>query len=157
MSLIIDGTNGLTFPNSTVQASAGQVLQVVQNTYSTITLTTSTSFVTTGLNATITPKFSTSKILIFVNGVVYTNTNGTFGYYTIFRGTVSGTNLATNGFNILGASSSDLEATSSMSFLDSPATTSATTYTVGLRAVSGTVYWAANNATTTIQLLEIAA
>ena len=119
MSLIIDGTNGLTFPNSTVQASAGQVLQVVQNTYSTITLTTSTSFVTTGLNATITPKFSTSKILIFVNGVVYTNTNGTFGYYTIFRGTVSGTNLATNGFNILGASSSDLEATSSMSFLDS--------------------------------------
>jgi len=35
MSLILDGTGGITFNNSTVQASAGSVLQVVNATYST--------------------------------------------------------------------------------------------------------------------------
>ena len=35
MSLILDGTAGVTFPNSTVQSSSGVVLQVVNATYST--------------------------------------------------------------------------------------------------------------------------
>ena len=71
MSMIIDGTNGLTFNNATTQASAGNVLQVVQATYATATSTSSTSFVDGGLSGTITPKFSTSKILVEVihNGV----------------------------------------------------------------------------------------
>ena len=62
MTTIIDGSAGITFPNSTVQASAGQVLQVVNATYSTSTGTSSSSYVDTGLTASITPKFSTSKI-----------------------------------------------------------------------------------------------
>ena len=32
MAITLDGTNGITFNNSTVQASAGQVLQVVNAT-----------------------------------------------------------------------------------------------------------------------------
>ena len=62
MSMIIDGTNGLTFNNATVQASAGQVLQVVNATYGTAASTSSASFVDSGMSATITPKFATSKI-----------------------------------------------------------------------------------------------
>ena len=46
MSLILDGTNGLTFNNATTQASAGVVLQVVNATTTTQVSTTSTSFVT---------------------------------------------------------------------------------------------------------------
>ena len=34
MSIILSGDNGVTFPNSTVQASAGSVLQVVSVTKS---------------------------------------------------------------------------------------------------------------------------
>jgi hypothetical protein len=67
MSMIIDGTNGLTFNNATVQASAGQVLQVVQAEYNTQVVIASTSFTDTGLSATITPKFATSKILVMWN------------------------------------------------------------------------------------------
>ena len=156
MTLIVDGTNGLTFPNSTTQNSGGQILQVVQGTSTSNTNTTSTSYVTTNLSASITPKFSTSKILILVNGVTYTNPAGSYGYWTIFRGTVSGTNLSAVGFNVMGATSSDLESSAAMSYLDSPATTSATTYTVGMKAVSGTVYWSANSTTSTITLMEVA-
>jgi hypothetical protein len=156
----LEATSTLTLPSQSIPFSAlptGSVLQVVQGTSSTNTNTTSTSYVTTNLSASITPKFSTSKILIIVNGTTYAGNIGTYGYYTIFRGTVAGTNLNSIGFNVIGASYSDLEAPAAMSYLDSPATTSATTYTVALRAVSGTVYWAANSALSTIILMEIAA
>jgi len=166
-ALTITNAQNATFAGTLTTASqgiafaslpTGSVLQVVQTTYSTSILTTSTSYVTTGLNGTITPKFATSKILILVHGCTYTNAAGTFGTYTIFRGTVSGTNLATNGFNILGATSSDLQAVSAMSYLDSPATTSATTYTVGMKVAAGSqAYWAAGNTLTAITLMEIAA
>jgi hypothetical protein len=65
MSLILDGTGGITFNNSTTQASAGQVLQVVSAQETSSTSTTSGSYVDMGtLSATITPKFATSKILV---------------------------------------------------------------------------------------------
>ena len=67
MSIILSGDNGVTYPNSTVQASAGVVLQVVNATYSTATTSSSSAYADTGLTATITPKFSTSKVLVIIN------------------------------------------------------------------------------------------
>jgi ABC-type tungstate transport system permease subunit len=67
MAMIIDGTNGVTFPNSTVQASAGQILQVVNAGYATEVTNSTTTPTDTGLTATITPKFSTSKILVIAS------------------------------------------------------------------------------------------
>ncbi len=59
----------LTLPTNTgtllSTKSAGTVLQVVNATYSTQLSTTSTSYVDTGLSASITPTSATSKILIF--------------------------------------------------------------------------------------------
>lgn len=172
MTTIINGSSpSVTFSDGSTQNTSavvgtsvpysllptGSVLQVVQSTSSTTTSTTSSTYVTTGLSASITPKFSTSKILILVNGVTYAAASAVFGFYTIFRGTVAGTNLSTNGFNIIGNSNSDSESTSAMSYLDSPATTSATTYTVGMKtAGSGTITWAANNGLGVITLMEIA-
>ena len=62
MTMIIDGTNGLTFNNNTVQASAGQVLQVVSTIKTDTFSTTSNGWTSvTNLSAIITPKFATSK------------------------------------------------------------------------------------------------
>jgi hypothetical protein len=92
MTFIVDGTNGLTFNNATTQASAGQVLQVVSATNSTYTQIASTSFTDTGLTVSITPKFSTSKILVIVNQQmsVYRETNASItGCLQIVRGSTS--------------------------------------------------------------------
>jgi len=134
MSMIIDGTNGLTFNNATTQASAGVALQVINTTNNTNTSTTSTSLVNTSLALAITPKFSTSKILVIVTVFARKGTgstdsavvlgltrggtliNGSSGI-TQYGGLWTGTNVANSGCL-------------SFSYLDSPATTSSTTYTV---------------------------
>ena len=67
MSTIIDGSAGITFPNSTVQASAGSVIQVVSAAYSTASKYNKYFLCKSGLTATITPKFATSKILVVIN------------------------------------------------------------------------------------------
>ena len=74
----VAGTNTLTLPASTgtvaltgaavtySQLPTGTVLQVVNATYTPLTGTSSSTFSDTGLTATITPKFTTSKILILI-------------------------------------------------------------------------------------------
>jgi hypothetical protein len=90
MSLILDGTGGITFNNATTQASAGQVLQVVNATYSTQINTTGATFIDTGLTASITPKFSTSKVLCIVNMVgVGKDTTNTWASFKLVRGSTT--------------------------------------------------------------------
>ena len=48
-------------------AGAGQVLQVVNATYATEVGNSTSTYADTGLTATITPLFATSKILVLVN------------------------------------------------------------------------------------------
>jgi hypothetical protein len=166
------GTNTITLPNSTgtlaltgaavvsSQLPAGTVLQVVQGTASNQDTTTGNTFVASSLSASITPKFSTSKILILVSSLC-TNTGNGQGNYTIYRG---GTNL---GGGSAGQASLQMFFSSSgyqfvpltMVYLDSPATTSATTYQVYFKTQSGntTTYFGTGNITETITLMEIAA
>ena len=66
-------------------AGAGQVLQVVSSSNNTSFSTTSTSFVSTGLGLSITPKFATSKILILFTSAFYANTVAQ-ACATIYRG-----------------------------------------------------------------------
>jgi hypothetical protein len=138
---------------------AFRVLQVVQATNSTAVTSTSTSYVTTGLNATITPSSTTSKVLVLVT-VVARNQNATgTGSYTIFRGTVAGTNLfGAPGFAYI-YGDPIMRCTVAGNYLDSPATTSAQTYTVGMKTDSATsaVYAQEASTTSTMTLLEISA
>jgi hypothetical protein len=144
MTVIIDGTAGITFPvtagsASAVQASSGRVLQVVNATTTAAITTSSTSFVTTGFSVSITPSSSTSKVFVLVSGGGgYNGGIGTSLWSTIYRGA---TNLgdATYGFQRIFAGSSAVMSPYSMAALDSPATTSSTTYTCYFRASSGTV------------------
>ena len=48
MTVIIDGTAGITFPNSTTQASAGKVLQVVSVNTTTYSYSTTAAFTDVG-------------------------------------------------------------------------------------------------------------
>jgi hypothetical protein len=138
----------------------GSVLQVVSANYSTSVSTTSTSFVTAGLSASITPTSATSKIMIIVNIGLYNNgTSGNSMGATVFRGTVAGTNLgeATWGFGLVGSAITGT--LGSITYLDSPATTSATSYTVGIRTqnAANLVYAQYQNTSSNITLMEIAA
>lgn len=135
MSLILSGDNGVTFPNSTVQASAGVVLQVVNASYGTSFTTTSASLVTTGITASITPKFSTSKILVLINTRGYVNSATSTQNFAIFR---NSTNLTgANGYSSY-TTATLIQLMQSFQYLDSPATTSATTYTLYTASPNGT-------------------
>jgi len=166
----VSGTNTLTLPNSTgtvaltgaavvsSQLPAGTVLQVVQGTSTTENSTTGNSFVASSLSAAITPKFSTSKILVRVASVC-TNTGSGQGNYTIYRGA---TNLGGGGqssFSQYYSSANYSFVPIIMEYLDSPATTSSTTYQVYFKTNSGgtTTYFGSSNPLQTMTLMEIAA
>jgi hypothetical protein len=150
-------------------AGGGKVLQVVQATTTTATTIASTTAVDTTITATITPSSATSKILVLVNMVVNgSSTNGTLrvGARLVRTSTtildyLPGGNNALMNSGGTGWTAGDLTLPLSMSYLDSPATTSATTYKV--QGINSTVAGSAssiyqpNSATSVILLLEIGA
>jgi hypothetical protein len=158
MSMIISGTDGLTFNNATVQASAGQVLQVVSATYATGATTSGTTLVDTGLSASITPKFATSKILVLVtmNGLLNSNIANTGIRLAILRGSTNINTFAE--YTCFTSTTATLITSAAGNYLDSPSTTSSTTYKVQFsrRDGSGTVGVQANSDSSTITLMEIA-
>lgn len=106
----------------------GTVLQVVQGSGSSTTYINSTSMTDIGLDVTITPSSSSSKIVVFVSASMATDdSDGSFAYARLVRG--SSTELMetfvtkdiSGGYNV---------ANYSLQWLDSPNTTSATTYKV---------------------------
>lgn len=114
--------------------TAGTVLQVVNATYSTQVTTTSSSFVTTGLSASITPTSSTSKILVLVSMPLSNSTGNEGAKLTIYR---NGSNIAPNtGLGSLQATGT-IYSGLAIHLLDSPSTTSSTTYTVYGSATGG--------------------
>ncbi len=118
-------------------ATAGQVIQVVTATDSTERSTLSTSFVAASntLSVSITPSSASNKIFVIVNSTILADTRS---YYTIFRGA---TNLgdATYGLSeqYPGDGSNYIITNLSMSILDSPSTTSSTTYEVRFKDSDG--------------------
>jgi type II secretory pathway component GspD/PulD (secretin) len=155
MPTIIDGTAGITFPNSTVQASAGQVLQVAQVTIGTQTSTTSPTYADTGLTLSITPKFTTSKILVIAYcGMCKKTAVDAQMNIQILRASTS--------VFVAAALNNDAASTAStnptISYLDSPSTTSSTQYKIQVanRDGVGTMNFN-NNGTATLTLMEIAA
>jgi hypothetical protein len=146
-----NGSGVLSFAG--VSASAGQVIQVVSATDSTQRTTSSTSFVTASntISVSITPSSASNKVFILV-----TNSgqgDGSIGRYTIFRGA---TNLGNGNSGMYSSGGNEGSSNTTISFLDSPATTSATTYQLYLRTEGGnTAYTCMNNAQASITAFEI--
>ena len=127
----------------------GTVLQVVQGTLATQIGSATTSYSDTGLAASITPKSTSSKILVTISFAWYHAAGK--GEVNIVRGA---TQIAET--NPVGADSGNPSSFSSMTYLDSPATTSATTYKVQYKSNVGGFYFAHTSRTNTIVLQEIA-
>jgi hypothetical protein len=142
----------------------GHVVQVVEGRTSTQVGTTSTEFVSTGLTATITPRSATSRIFIVAQTTALIGNRAAFAVFTVFRGTVSGTNLGngTNGAAILYPSGSPGASVkqASISLVDSPNTTSAQTYTLAFKYLTTnnevSLLTNYNGAQSSMTLMEIA-
>jgi len=153
-TLITTGSSGQSIPKAALPT--GSVLQVVSATYSTAVSTTSTSPVTTNLAASITPTSASSKVLVLVN-LGGTGIDGnSVGIFYIYRGASA---VATFHDNFYHNTTIPFFAPVSMSVLDSPATTSSTTYTIYFASGAGpSVNMNANSRSNSIiTLLEIAA
>jgi len=120
-----DGTQWVNGPDE-----GGKILQVVQGSHSGEVTSTSTTFVDTGLSATITPLLTTSKILVLVSQSVNVNLNTNSTIEAQIRLMRGSTQVALyNGVrSTIGNAAFGLSAQTYFSFLDSPSTTSATTY-----------------------------
>jgi len=136
------GNTSWTAPPATITPNVIMVIDT--NNYST------TGGSATSLNASITPSSSSSKILITVTGVIGCSSSGE-AYAFIMRNNT--TNLANPTVAFISTTSAQVPA--NISYLDSPATTSSTTYTLFFGAISGTAYWNPTSITNTIILQEV--
>jgi hypothetical protein len=165
------GTNGQVLTADSTAATGikwntpagGKLLQVVSSTTTTATAIATTTFTDTTLTASITPSATSSKILILVTQFVYSSNATDMGFGArIMRDSTSIYSCANNLGNFYGyASAGTFEnaISYSLSYLDSPSTTSATTYKTQGRAnfaaTTATFNFASNPAS--IILMEIGA
>jgi hypothetical protein len=113
---------------ATPAGGGGKVLQVVQGTTTTSVSNNTTTLTDTGLTATITPSLSSSKVLVIMsqNGV-FKQLADTAVIIKLFRGATMISQPAVNATYNATADRQDI-GTVSIAYLDTPATTSATTY-----------------------------
>ena len=143
--------SGATLTNSGSATGFGKVLQVVSATKTDTTSTTSNTSVTTGLEASITPSATSSKVLVLVS-FAYAQDSDTNSVFQLNRdstaihlGDAGGSRERASAgtvYQMPGSAADVLSA--SINCLDSPSTTSSTTYKlmyfVGRSASSDTVY-----------------
>jgi len=140
-------------------AFAGAIVQVVSATYSTQQTSTSSTYADTGLTATITPRSASNKILVLVSQAsVAKDTNDTGVNVILLRDAVTISTLAIIAGYTNSAAANNI-GTVSTAYLDSPATTSATTYKTQFASNmnSANAVVQANGAMSTITLIEVVA
>ena len=137
---------------------AFRVLQVVNATSATETASSTGTYADTTLTATITPQSTSSKILVLVsqNGVFKSGNTGVD--LRLLRGATAISTFAVNAALTSTAADNNIGGIS-LCYLDSPSTTSATTYKTQLFSSSGIAVAIVQYASTmsTITLMEISA
>jgi hypothetical protein len=167
------GTNGHTLVADSVEttglkwvapAGGGKVLQVVQGTLTATFSTTSTSLVDTGLTVSITPSSASSKVMVYASGYCISERSGSFANtasnFALLRGATQLQLINHAWYGSNNETNMELNATMAFSYLDSPATTSATTYKIQCAAnTSNTTARVAGSANTiaSIVVMEIGA
>ena len=140
---------------------AGSVLQVVTSTTSTEVANNTTNDVATGLSAAITPSSSSSKIFATATIPIQigSNAGNIVVVYSLKRGsTVIATTPAKVNVNAI----VQLHESISISKVDSPSTTSSTTYSVTFKETAqtsryGSTLVCTDSTTATLTLMEISA
>ena len=154
--------DGVLIKDSKLASGTGNVLQVVQGTDNSPANITSTSYVDTGLSASITPSSTSSKILVIVSHSAFVYAPGAipFAYLQLLRDSTVLTDDYPAGFKAALHSDNNayLGSTQNISYLDSPSSTSSLTYkTQGKYAGSGAGYitTAYSDAVESIVLIEV--
>jgi hypothetical protein len=152
---------------TSVGGGGGKVLQVVQGTTATGVTVTSTSYTDSGITATITPSATSSKIIALVNMAVLISTQDTNGQGMIVKLMRGATDILENTRGLFltsavgGGGASSMQTWYPISYMDSPSTTSATTYKVQIKcstaASATTVIAQVANQPSAIILMEIGA
>lgn len=155
------GTDGL---------PAGSVIQVVQTVKTDTFSTASTSYVdVTGMSVSITPTSASSKILVMVktNNISMPDANGLYlnivrNSTTLVSSTAGGATDTNDAWGTGGGGglndNSRKYSNPSLDYLDSPATTSATTYKVQMLVTGATGYfnrWANNSDQATVSSITV--
>ena len=158
-TILTTASSGQSIPKAALPT--GSVLQVVNATYSTQSSMSSSTYADSGLTVSITPTSSSSKILVAAHLTgIYVNDSANYLRAKVLRNSTDITNDFSNVAGGYNASNGNIGAgTVSISYLDSPATTSTTTYKVQVSSAtnSQTVYWSNGGSYSSITLLEIAA
>jgi hypothetical protein len=177
------GTNGQVLQADSTAATGlkwatagggGKVLQVVSNVYSTSKTITSTTMTDTDLTVSITPTLATSKILVMVTQAYVVSNTSSSGIF--FQGPGHATQIVRGSTAVFGSGNAyqagcifiqnhadfkELYGYVHYSYLDSPATTSATAYKVQGRVYttggSMSVTYQSGNSNASIILMEIGA
>jgi hypothetical protein len=161
----VSGVNVLSLPANTgtvltngtnTNFPAGSVLQVVSVNNKQGTTTTGNSYIASTLAASITPTSSANKILIFGHYYYRVSASTVSVTTTIYRNATDLTS-GTIGLSYNYVDSAVVEMTAPFTILDSPATTSSTTYTLYFKRTdsAGTAYVGQANMDSVITLMEI--
>jgi hypothetical protein len=146
-------------PAWTTPSGGGKVLQVVTANTTTYAQNNTNSYVDTALTASITPTLNTSKVLILVQqGGIFINSGSQSNACSLRL--LRGATALSDMYNIaLHAYTGNLTASAAMNYLDSPATTSSTTYKTQWANPGNLSYTTCQDSgsTSTITLLEIGA
>ena len=135
--------------NGLVSGASGGIIQVVQtvktDTFTTTSVVSSGGYVDlTGLSVTITPQSASNKIL--VESQIYNSNGNAVNFFRLLRGSTfinqpSGTSSSGASYNAHAFAyynCDNYQDSTSIKLLDSPATTSATTYKIQMGVTSGT-------------------
>tara|TARA_Y100000361_G_C11124218_1_gene324946 strand:+ start:90 stop:623 length:534 start_codon:yes stop_codon:yes gene_type:complete len=154
------GTNTISLPAETgnllTSVTTGTILQVVQAEIATTQNTTSTSYTTSNLEATITPASTSNKVLIILSGGnCHHSTNGANVLMAFHRG---GSVIGTGPHAIIQNTSgtNTFKSSWSASYLDSPSSTSELTYAPFYKVSTGTGHFNEATVRVNLTLFEVA-
>jgi hypothetical protein len=164
MPLVLNSSSitGLASSGGFSSRQTGEVLQVVGATYATAVTSSTTSAISSGLTATITPTSSSSKIYVMIANPMRRNQASGVDYgigVSLYRnGSGIYTPMSNMGYSYT-VSNMAISWLVAFNYLDSPATTSATTYTMyfNCATTSMTATSCIDGNMATITLMEIAA
>ena len=163
--LVDDGAGG-TFRKTaasrlkTYVGDTGKVLQVVSASINTETSSSSTSYADTNLTAAITPAASNSKVLVLVNqNSIGKQSSDNGGKIQLVRGSTA-LNMFENDFGRNGSTALNIVGGTGYGFLDSPSTTSETTYKTQFAcsvSANASIFVQHNSTHSSMVLMEIGA
>jgi hypothetical protein len=159
--------NKVLIPSGQTLYAAGHVVQVVSATSNTQTDSTSTSWSATNLSVSITPTSTSSKVLVTMSGgmsgwagsnTTYDQKGGLKIYRSIGGGAFAQVETSSSGQQVQYGRGGEYDPLS-ITFLDSPSTTSQVTYTLYQRRESGSLTFSVirdSNNQATATAMEIA-